>query len=99
MTNAVVAKWRLTWAFAVPSGVWRARLVADGGGLENRYGAEASSWVRIPRPPPCGVAPARRPASRPGRHVATVVVLRTEECGRQQSHQCFVPSGIPPEEA
>jgi hypothetical protein len=25
--------------------------VADGGGLENRYGAEASSWVRIPRPP------------------------------------------------
>src|SRR3954453_8728795 len=30
---------------------WRARLEADGGGLENRYGAEASSWVRIPRPP------------------------------------------------
>ncbi|MEA2492399.1 MAG: hypothetical protein QOJ29_310, partial [Thermoleophilaceae bacterium] len=29
----------------------RARLEADGGGLENRYGAEASSWVRIPRPP------------------------------------------------
>ena len=25
--------------------------MADGGGLENRYGAEASSWVRIPRPP------------------------------------------------
>ena len=29
--------------------------MADGGGLENRYGAEASSWVRIPRPPlTCG---------------------------------------------
>jgi hypothetical protein len=25
--------------------------VADGGGLENRYGVCASSWVRIPRPP------------------------------------------------
>src|SRR3954453_23080701 len=33
----------------------RARLVADGGGLENRYGAEASSWVRIPRPPQSGL--------------------------------------------
>jgi hypothetical protein len=29
--------------------------VADGGGLENRYGVCASSWVRIPRPPlTCG---------------------------------------------
>src|SRR3954454_19714222 len=36
---------------AVPWRFWRARLEADGGGLENRYGAEASSWVRIPRPP------------------------------------------------
>src|SRR3954454_14020466 len=36
---------------AVPWRLWRARLEADGGGLENRYGAEASSWVRIPRPP------------------------------------------------
>jgi hypothetical protein len=26
--------------------------VADGGGLENRYGARVSSWVRIPHPPP-----------------------------------------------
>ena len=25
--------------------------MADGGGLENRYGVCASSWVRIPRPP------------------------------------------------
>jgi hypothetical protein len=25
--------------------------VADGGGLENRYGARVSSWVRIPHPP------------------------------------------------
>ena len=29
----------------------RVRLVADGGGLENRYGARVSSWVRIPHPP------------------------------------------------
>ncbi len=25
--------------------------MADGGGLENRYGARVSSWVRIPHPP------------------------------------------------
>jgi hypothetical protein len=28
--------------------------VADGGGLENRYGARVSSWVRIPHPPLSG---------------------------------------------
>src|SRR4249920_364354 len=39
-------------AFVQLRGSRRARLVADGGGLENRYGVEASSWVRIPRPPP-----------------------------------------------
>jgi hypothetical protein len=35
----------------VGSTTWRARIVAKCGGLENRYGWEQSSWVRIPRPP------------------------------------------------
>ena len=30
----------------------RVRLVAEGDGLENRCGARASPWVRIPHPPP-----------------------------------------------
>ena len=32
----------------------RVRLVAEGDGLENRCGAQASPWVRIPHPPPRG---------------------------------------------
>src|SRR3954470_14023224 len=78
---------------AVPWRPWRARLEADGGGLENRYGAEASSWVRIPRPPLSGELSRDRDAGvtrRGHRRVARVasgppcdVVRRTAGAGEE----------------
>jgi hypothetical protein len=52
--------------------------VADGGGLENRYGAQVSSWVRIPHPPPnvlrCGLTSGNTPAPKTGTPGSAAVV-------------------------
>jgi signal transduction histidine kinase len=68
----------------------RVRLVADGGGLENRYGVQASSWVRIPHPPPsllkCSLTWTNAETYRAAGICAPYVAVPPLTCGLVSSH-------------